>query len=190
LTWTWYLLLQNPEVESNLRQELDRVFGDRLPTAEDVPRLEYTEMVFAESIRLYPPAWTIVRYAIKDHQVGNYRIPQGSLVYMSQWAMHHSPLYYPNPDRFDPERWRKQQRESRPQFAYFPFGGGSRRCIGEGFAWIEGILLIATIAQSWRFRPVTDLRIEPEPLITLWPKCELPVILEKQKSAFGYNFIA
>ena len=171
LTWTWYLLSQHPEVETKLHEEIDAVLGSRLqPTTDDLPRLRYTEMVLAESMRLYPPAWALGRLAINDYEVSGYVVPAGSLILMSQYVMHRDPRYFPDPTRFDPERWTPAARESRPQYSYFPFGGGPRRCIGEGFAWMEGILLIATIARHWRLRLIPDHPVELQPVITLRPK--------------------
>ena len=170
LTWTWYLLSQNPEVEAKLHTEIDAVLAARLPTVNDVPQLRCAHMVLAEAMRLYPPAWALGRLAIKDHEVGGYRIPAGALVLMSQYVMHRDARYFPEPLRFDPERWTPEAQESRPSFSYFPFGGGPRRCIGEAFAWMEGVLLIATLAQQWRMQLVSDHRVEILPLITLRPK--------------------
>jgi cytochrome P450 len=170
LTWTWYLLSQNPEVERKLHEEIDAVLEGRAPTFEDVPRLRYTEMVLAESMRLYPPAWAIGRLALHDHEVGDYMIPAKSLVLLSPYVTHRDARFFPEPERFDPERWTEEAREARPQFSYFPFGGGPRRCIGEGFAWMEGVLLIATLAGRWRMRLVPNHRAEPLPVITLRPK--------------------
>jgi cytochrome P450 len=151
LSWTWYLLAQNAEAESKLHAELDEVLdhGRRLPTVEDLPRLRYTEMVVAESMRLYPPAWVVGRLAVKDYAARDYMIHTGSLVLLSQYVTHRDARFFPAPERFDPERWTPQARESRPAYSYFPFGGGARRCIGEGFAWMEGVLLTASIASRW-----------------------------------------
>jgi len=171
LTWTWYLLSQHPEIESRLHEELERVLvGKRLPTFEDVPSLRYTEMVFAEAMRLYPPAWAIGRLAIADHKIGGYVIPAGSLVLLSQYVMHRDERFYPEPEHFDPTRWTPEAREARPTYSYFPFGGGPRRCIGEGFAWMEGILLIAALARNWKMRLVPGHPVELRPVITLRPK--------------------
>ncbi len=170
LTWTWYLLSQNPDVEKKLHAEIDEVLGARLPTVEDVARLRYTEMVLAESMRLYPPAWAIGRMALSDCEIGGYLVPRRSLVIMSQYVMHRDARYFPDPERFDPERWTASAREARPQFSYFPFGGGPRRCIGESFAWMEGILLIATLAQHWQMRLVPNHVVALRPVITLRPK--------------------
>ncbi|HET6890184.1 MAG TPA: cytochrome P450 [Pyrinomonadaceae bacterium] len=170
LTWTWYLLSQNPEAETRLHAEIDEILGSRVPTYEDLPKLRYTEMVLAESMRLYPPAWALGRLAIDDCWIGGYCVPRRSLVLMSQYVMHHDARYFHEPERFVPDRWQNEVTESRPQFSYFPFGGGPRRCIGEGFAWMEGILLIATLAQRWRMRLVSDHPVALKPLMTLRPK--------------------
>ena len=170
LTWTWYLLSQNPEAEAKLHEEIDRVLAGRLPTFEDVSQLQYTEMVLAESMRLYPPAWALGRLTLEECEIAGYVVPRKSLVLMSQFVMHRDPRYFPEPLRFDPNRWTTEARESRPQFSYFPFGGGPRRCIGEGFAWMEGILLIAAIAQQWQMRLVVNHPVALKPVITLRPK--------------------
>jgi cytochrome P450 len=170
LTWTWYLLSQNPEAEARLHEEIDRVLAGRLPDFEDVAKLKYTEMVLAESMRLYPPAWAIGRIAVEDFEIGGYVVPKKSLVLMSQFVMHRDPRYFAEPLKFDPDHWTPEARESRPQFSYFPFGGGPRRCIGEGFAWMEGILLIATIARQWQMRLVPNHPVVLKPVITLRPK--------------------
>jgi cytochrome P450 len=163
LAWTWYLLSQHPEVEANLHAELDAVLGGRPPTAGDAKRLPYTERVFAEALRLYPPVWVLRRWAVRDCDLGGYAVPAGSMILMSPWVMHHDERYFPEPFRFDPERWTPEAQANRPAFTYFPFGGGLHQCLGEGFAWMEGILVIATLAQTWRMRPVPGQRVEPWP---------------------------
>jgi cytochrome P450 len=174
MAWTWHLLGRSAEVEGRLHDELSRVIGDRAPSVDDVPKLEYTRAVVAESMRLYPPAWTMGRRAIEPHSIGGHVIQPGALVIISQWVAHHDPRWWPEPDAFRPERWvetsgsRLPAPGSRPRYAYFPFGGGSRICIGESFAWTEAILLLATIAQRWRFAPVSEPALEPR--ITLRPK--------------------
>jgi cytochrome P450 len=180
LTWTWYLLSQNSAVESKLHEEIDEVLEGRLPTFEDVARMKYTEMVLAESMRLYPPAWATGRMALNDFEMGGYIVPKGSLVLMSQYVMHRDPRYFAEPMRFDPERWSPGAREARPQFTYFPFGGGPRRCIGEGFAWMEGILLLATLAQQWQMRLVPNHPVELKPVMTLRPKHGMRMILTRR----------
>ncbi|HYJ45636.1 MAG TPA: cytochrome P450 [Pyrinomonadaceae bacterium] len=180
MTWTWYLLANHPEIEARLHEELDAVLGGRLPTVEDVPRLVYTEMVLAEAMRLYPPAWAIGRLALKDHELGEYTIPAKSLVLLSPYVTHRDGRFFEEPERFDPQRWTSEARESRPQFSYFPFGGGPRRCIGESFAWMEGVLLIATLARRWRMRLVPNHRVEPLAVITLRAKHGMRMTLESR----------
>ncbi|HKR59058.1 MAG TPA: cytochrome P450 [Pyrinomonadaceae bacterium] len=170
LTWTLYLLSQNLEAEETLHQEIDNVLAGRLPRFEDVARLKYTEMVLAESMRLYPPAWAVGRAALVDCEVAGYFVPKKSLVLMSQFVMHRDQRYFEDPLRFNPNRWTAEAREARPQFSYFPFGGGPRRCIGEGFAWMEGILLLATLVQRWRMRLAPGHSVAMKPVITLRPK--------------------
>jgi cytochrome P450 len=178
LTWTWYLLSQHPAEEAKLHAELDAVLEGRAPSAADFPRLNYAERVLAESMRLYPPAWLIGRRALADYSLGGYTIPAGSIVLMSQYVMHHKAAYFPDPFRFDPERWTPEARESRPQFSYFPFGGGPRLCIGEHFAWMEGVLVLATLAQQWRMRLAPGHRVEMQPLVTLRPRHGMRMTLE------------
>ncbi|HYV05721.1 MAG TPA: cytochrome P450 [Blastocatellia bacterium] len=185
LTWTWYLLSQHPEVETRLHQELDAELAGRLPVADDVNRLRYTEMVLAESMRLYPPAWILGRRVLTDYRVGKYLIPSGAIILMSQWVMHHDSRFYPEPFKFDPQRWTTELREARPKFSYFPFGGGPRVCIGEQFAWMEGVLLIATIAQRWKMRLSPGHRVETKPMITLRPKYGMRMIVEEREGAIS-----
>jgi cytochrome P450 len=170
LTWTWYLLSQNPDAESRLHAEIDSVLSGRLPTLEDLPRLRYTEMVFAESMRLYPPAWAMGRQSIADVELGPYRFPSGTYFFFSQYIIQRSPEYFPDPLRFDPDRFLPENKAGRPRFAYFPFGAGGRQCIGEAFAWMEGVLMLATIAQKWRLQFVPGQTVDVQPKITLRPK--------------------
>ena len=172
LTWTFYLLSYNSEQEKMLHQEVDSVLDNdhTVPTVKDIPNLEYTERVFAESMRLYPPAWAIGRQAINDFKIDDYVIPAGSSILMSQYLMHHDPRYFPQPERFEPERWSPSEKAKRPRFSYFPFGGGPRSCIGEPFAWMEGILVIATIARRWKMRIMPGHPVILQPLVTLRPK--------------------
>ncbi|MBA2341059.1 MAG: cytochrome P450 [Pyrinomonadaceae bacterium] len=181
LSWTWYLLSQHPEVEAKLHHEIDTVLAGKLPSTEDIARLKYTEMVFTEAIRLYPPAWRIGRRVIDDYEVGGYRIPSGSLVLLSQYVMHRDPRYFPDPSQFDPERWTDVNLDSRPQFSYFPFGAGARRCIGEGFARTAGVLLLATLAGMWRMKLVSNHKVEMQPLLTLRPKHGIRMTLERRR---------
>jgi cytochrome P450 len=183
LTWTWYLLSQHPDVEAKMHNEIDTVLAGKLPTAADVSRLRYTEMVFAEAMRMYPPAWVLGRRVLTDYQIGPYVVPARAIVLMSPWVMHHDPRFFPNPYKFDPERWTTEAREGRPKFCYFPFGGGPRVCIGEQFAWMEGALLIATIAQRWKMRLTPDQRVEPKAMITLRPRYGMRMIVESREPA-------
>jgi cytochrome P450 len=170
LTWTWYLLSQNPEVETRLHDEIARVLGGRLPAFADLPELRYTEMVLSEAMRLYPPAWAIGRRALGDYAIGDYIIPAGAVILMSPYVTHRDARWFEDPDRFDPERWLPERAAARPKFSYFPFGGGARVCIGERFAWMEGVLLLATIAQRWCLRLAPDQKIDHRALITLRPR--------------------
>jgi cytochrome P450 len=180
LTWTWYLLSQNSEIETKLHAELDAVLGtgdqQRLPTLADYPSLRYTEQVFAESMRLYPPAWAMGRMSTREIQLGPYTIPTGSHVFFSQYILGRDPAYFPDPERFDPDRFTPEAKAARHKFTYFPFGGGGRQCIGEAFAWMEGVFSIATIAQRFRPRFVPTYPIILQPKITLRPK--FPVMMQ------------
>ena len=177
LTWTWYLLSQHPEAEARFHRELETI-GDRLPTPDDFARLTYTRMILAESMRLYPPAWAVGRRAIADFELGGYRIPARSMVLMSQYITHRDPRFYPEPERFDPDRWLPDAAATRPKFAYFPFGGGTRICIGEHFAWMEGVLVLATLGQNFRLRYVGATKPDIDPRITLRPRDGMPMRVE------------
>jgi len=190
LTWTWYLLSQNPDVESKLHSEIDGVLCGRRPEARDFMDLRYTEMVFAESMRLYPPACTMGRRVLSDYQVDRYIIPSGSIVLMSPWVMHHDSRFFPEPYDFDPERWRPEVRDARPKFSYFPFGGGPRVCIGEQFAWMEGVLLIATIAQKWKLGLAPGQLVEPKAMVTLRPRYGMRMVIEARELAFSENIFS
>jgi cytochrome P450 len=170
LTWLWYLLGGAPDVEAKLHEEVGRVLGGRLPTLADVPSLPFIERVVTESMRLYPPAWIIGRRALVDYRVGDYVVPARSIIIMSPYVLQRDARYYAAPERFDPDRWTPEFRAGLPKFAYFPFGGGPRQCIGESFAWMELILLVATIAQRWRLRLVPGHPVVPQPLVTLRTK--------------------
>jgi cytochrome P450 len=174
LTWTWYLLSQNPAAEARLHAELDAVLGTgdqhRLPTLADYPNLRYTEQIFAESMRLYPPAWAMGRMSTRPVTLGPYRIPPGAHFFFSQYIMGRDPQYFPNPLRFDPDRFSPENKANRPKFTYFPFGGGNRQCIGESFAWMEGVFAIATLAQRWRMTYLGTAPPEVQAKITLRPK--------------------
>lgn len=170
LSWTWHLLAQNPEVEEQLHAELERVLGGRVPEFSDLPKLGCAERVIKESMRLYPPAWSLARTVVKDFELREYKIPSGANLVMSPWIMHHHPGYFPNPWKFDPDRWLPERAQKLPRFAYFPFGGGPRQCIGNAFAMMEATLLLATIAQRFRLRAVSNDPIIPVPSFTLRPR--------------------
>jgi cytochrome P450 len=182
LTWTWYLLSQNPEVERRLHQEIDAVLGGRAPVLADVGELRYTEMVLAEALRLYPPAWAIGRMAKGPFQLDGVEIAAGSICILSPYLVQRDARWFPQPEKFDPERWGPEARDSRPKFAYYPFGGGARVCIGERFAWMEGVIVMAAIAQKWRLRLVPGQLVEPLPLITLRVKNGLRMVAEPRVS--------
>jgi cytochrome P450 len=182
LIWTWYLLSENPEAERKLSAEIDQVLGTRLPTADDVPRLRYTEMVFAESMRLYPPAWAMGREARRDFELGPYRLPAGTTILTSQFITHRDARRFADPLRFDPERFAPAGKSTFPKFSYFPFGAGYRQCIGESLAWTEGALVLATLAQRWRLHLLPGHRVEPQALITLRPKFGMPMQVKQRES--------
>jgi cytochrome P450 len=183
LAWTWYLLSEHPEVEEALHQEIESVLGDRLPTVEDLPRLRRVEMVLSESMRLFPPAWAVGRRAMERAVIAGFEIPKGSLLIVSQWLLHRDERYFRNASRFDPTRWSSEAQQSRPFYAYFPFGAGPRQCIGEGFAWTEALLLIAGIAQRWQLRLVEGHPVEPQAVVTLRPKYGMKMVAERRAPA-------
>jgi cytochrome P450 len=180
LSWTWYLLAQYPEVEKKLWSELRAVLNGRSPGVQDLSRLPYTERVVKEAMRLYPPAWAIVRNSLKDCDIGGYRVPAGATIMMSQWVMHRDPRYYDQPERFNPDRWLDGRTKDAPKFIYFPFGGGPRTCIGASFAAMEAALLLAAIAQRYQIRVTPDFPVEPLPTITLRPKYGIKVTLTQR----------
>jgi len=180
LAWTWYLLSRAPEVESRLHAEIDAVLRRRLPAVADIPSLPFVERVVTEAMRLYPPAWIIGRRAIEPYAIGPYVAPARSLVLVSQWVVHRDRRWFADPERFDPDRWTPAFKAALPPYAYFPFGGGPRRCIGESFAWMELVLVIATIAQRWRLRLVPGHPVEPEALVTLRTKHGMRMIAERR----------
>jgi cytochrome P450 len=183
LSWTSYLLALHPEVEEKLHAELHVVLGGRLPSAADLPKLQYTDRVIRESLRLYPPAWRVLRRTEEPFVVGNYVLPVGSNIVLSQWVTQRDPRWFSEPERFHPDRWSEETAAKLPRFAYFPFGGGPRVCIGAGFAMMEAVLLLATIAQRFRVRLAPNQRIEPLASITLRPKNGIRVDLEERAPA-------
>jgi len=178
LTWTWWLLAQNPAAENKLHAELSSVLSGRAPALDDIAKLKYTEQVLTESLRLYPPAWGTARLAIEDHEIGGYKVPKGTGVSLSQWVMHRDPRWFDAPEEFRPERWEDGLAKRLPRFAYFPFGGGPRQCIGNTFALMEATLVLATIAQRYRFRLMERHAVVPLPSITLRPRHGIRAILE------------
>jgi cytochrome P450 len=181
MTFTWYLLSQNAEKEAKLHEELERVLDGKLPTFEDYPKLKYTESVFAEAMRLFPPAWAIGRLSIEDHEFGGFEVPKKSLVIISPYITQRDSRFWENEDEFIPERWNTQSiKEAGQKFIYFPFSKGVRSCIGESFAWMEGVLLIATIAQKWKLKLIPEQRVELKPLMTLRPKYGMKMKIEKR----------
>jgi cytochrome P450 len=179
--WTWYLLSKHPEVEAQVHREVDRLLDhDRLPGTADLPQLAYTRKVVTESMRVYPPVWGITRRATEPCQIGEYDVPARTLVISSQWILHRDSSYFEDPLEFRPERWTPELQSRLPKFAYFPFGGGMRGCIGESFAWMELILVVATIARRWRFYVDPKAKIVPSPLFTLGLKHGLPVTLVRR----------
>jgi cytochrome P450 len=179
LSWTWMLLSQHPEVFRKLQAELNDVLGDRPPTIEDLPRLQYTDWVIKESMRLYPPVSIFGREAAKDTLIGEYEIPANTVIMISQWVMHRSPKYFDDPETFQPERWSNNLERSLPRGAYIPFGDGPRVCIGKGFAVMEAVLLLAAIAQKFQIEVLPEAEIVPQPSITLRPETGIPVRLRQ-----------
>lgn len=183
LSWTFHLLGQNPGVEEELHAELREVLGERAPAFSDLPALAYTDRVIKESMRLYPPAWSLARTAISDFELRGYTIPAGANIVMSQWIMHRNLKYFTDPGRFNPDRWLDPAMQKLPRFAYFPFGGGPRQCIGNSFATMEAVLLLATIAQRFRLRPVHSHPVVPVPSFTLRPKHGIAMMIAARKRA-------
>jgi cytochrome P450 len=178
LSWSWYLLSQHPAVEAKLHAELDAVLGGRVPTPADAPRLVYTRSVVAEAMRLFPPAWILEREVAEEFEAGGYRFSPGTMVFMSQYLTHRDPRWWPAPTRFDPDRWTPEQIEARPKFSYFPFGGGTRICVGEHFAWLEATLVLAAVARRWQLRYDEPHAPVPEASVTLRPRGGLRMRLE------------
>ncbi len=170
LTWTWYLLTQNPDAETKLHAELDRCLTSREPEAGDIAALTFTRMIFNEALRLYPPVWAVGRRALRDVPLDGFTIPAGSVAIISQFITQRDARWFPDPLRFEPERWRAESIAARPKFSFFPFSAGSRSCLGEGFAWMESALAIATLAQKWRLTLAPGHVAELQPQLTLRPK--------------------
>jgi cytochrome P450 len=181
LSYTLYLLSKDPQSETLLHEELDRVLGERSPTVADVPQLGYTEWVIKESMRLYPPAWTIGREALEDCEIGGCRVPKGAQVLLTQWVVQRDARFWPEPDRFNPSRWGEASAQNIPRCAYFPFGDGPRICIGNGFAMMEAVLLLATITQRWRLELVPGYTLRLTPSVTLRPRDGISMIVHTRQ---------
>jgi cytochrome P450 len=181
LAWTWVLLSAHPEAEAQLHAELDQVLGDRLPTTADLPRLKYAESVINETLRVYPTVWVIGREAIEPVELGGYSIPAGTTVFMPQWVIHRDGRWFQDPEAFRPERWEGGFLQRIHRYAYFPFGGGPRICIGNNFALMEATLILATIARKYRLKLAPDANIVPLPTITLRPAYGVKAVLTERR---------
>ena len=180
LSWTYYLLSQHPDVARGITDEVDRVIGDGRPSFAHLARLTCTRRAIEESLRLYPPAWGFSRQALGDDEIGGYHVPKGALTFVIPYVVHRRPKLWPEPERFDPDRFTPEQESARQRFAYIPFGGGPRGCIGNQFAMVEAELIVAAIAQRYRLELVPDQDIRPEPLITLRPSPGIRAFLKKR----------
>jgi len=182
LSWTWYLLATNPLAAERLTAEVQTVLGDRSPSVADLPRLPYTERVVWESLRLYPPVYGFGREAVQDTEVMGYRIPKGWNVIMCQWVVHRDARFFSNPERFDPDRWADGLAQKLPRYAYFPFGGGPRQCIGNGFPLMEAVLALATVAPAYEFTLDPAHPVVVNPAVTLRPRAGIRCRLRRRGS--------
>jgi cytochrome P450 len=182
LSWTWYLLAKNPDVEARMLNELESVLSGRPVSAAAVPNLTYTEQVLLETMRLYPPAYAMGRESIEECTIGGYRIPAGSTVIMSQYVMHRDPRYFDRPEEFDPDRWSGGLPKRLPKYAYFPFGAGPRMCIGNTFAMLEAMLVVATVVPRFRFSLAPLPPVAPFPSVTLRPREGIHATIHERKS--------
>ncbi len=180
LTWVWYLLSQHPEVEAELHEELNRVLAGRQPVVDDIPQLTLTARILEETLRLYPPVYMLGRQTLEDFPARGYIIPAGSSVIVSPFITQRDARFFPEPERFNPQRWTPENRSRLPKFAFFPFGGGQRVCIGEPFARQESILILAALGQVWSARTVPGYRADVQPRVTLRPRGGMPMILKKR----------
>ena len=181
LSWAWYLLARHPEAESRFWQELEEVLGGRAPEAADMPRLKFTEMIAKESLRLYPPAYVVGRHAVNDCEIGGFFVPACMQMFMPTWVVHRDPRFFADPNEFKPERWTPEFISSLPKYAYFPFGGGPRVCIGNTFAMMEVVLLLATIAQKFRLRLAPNQKVTLQPAMSLRPRDGIKMTLSKRE---------
>ncbi len=170
LSWTWFLLGQYPGVEARMAAEIAEVLGDRPVTADDLPRLKFTESVVMEAMRLYPPAWAIGRESVQPFELGGYSFEAGTTIFIIPWVLHRNPHYFQDPETFRPERWMGDLERKLPRFAYMPFGGGPRVCIGQRFAMMEAVLVLTTMAQRFSMEWLPDRKVTPFPSITLRPQ--------------------
>ncbi|HVF21543.1 MAG TPA: cytochrome P450 [Pyrinomonadaceae bacterium] len=177
LSWSWYLLATHRHAEQKFHGELDEVLGGRAPDVSDLPNLKYTEMIAKEAMRLYPPAYAVGREAMEDTEIGGYRVPRGTQLFAFQWVTHRDPRFFERPNEFEPERWASEAIQRLPKYAYFPFGGGPRQCIGNYFAMMEVVLLMATIGQRFRFSLAEGFQMEVLPVLSLRPKNGIKVKL-------------
>jgi len=180
LAWMYYLLSQSPQARERMEAEVDEVLGGRVPTAEDADRLPWTTACFQEAMRIYPPVWHVQRVALRDDVVAGYRIPRRTLVFVSIWSTHRDPTVWPNPLGYDPRRWLGDAPKERPRFAYLPFGGGRRICVGQGFAMLNATLLAAMIAQRFRFDLVPGAKIVLDPTVTVRPLHGIPMTIHRR----------
>ncbi|MDP9147951.1 MAG: cytochrome P450 [Acidobacteriota bacterium] len=187
LAWTWWLLANHPEVENKLHRELETILAGRTPTLDDLQKLRYTGNILTESLRLYPPAWGMARLAIEDHEIAGFPVPAGTGVAIAQWVVHRDPRWYDAPDEYRPERWEGDLQKRLPRFAYFPFGGGARQCIGNTFALMEATFVLATIAQRFRLKVMANQEITPLASITLRPRNGIQVQLESRRRTTAEN---
>jgi len=180
LSYAWYLLAKHPEAEAQLRAELEEVLGSRPPKVEDLARLTYTEKIIKEALRLYPPVWAFVREATEPFEIGGYRLPARTNFVLSPWIVQRDPRFFDQPQEFRPERWTEEFERELPKFAYFPFGGGQRTCIGASLAKMQTSLMLATMAQQYRCRLASGFELKLRPTITLQPKHGVVVVIEKR----------
>ena len=180
LTWTWYLLATHPDIQARFHAELDEVLGHRDPTLEDLSDLPFTERILTESMRLYPPIWSTGRMTFQPITLGGWEIPAGAALSAPQLIIHRDPRWFDDPLEFRPDRWTPEFRAGLHRFAYYPFGGGPRLCIGDGFAWMEAMLVLATMGQRWTVCHDPAHTVELHPLISLRPRGGMPLSLERR----------
>jgi cytochrome P450 len=190
LCWTFYLLALHPEVENRLLKEIDEALEGHLPEFADLAQLKYAESVIRESMRLYPPVYAMARVALKDCEIAGYCVPRGASVVMSQWIMHRDPRFFERPEEFNPGRWTEEFVKQLPNFAYFPFGGGARVCIGASFAMTEATLLLTTILQRFRLRLCSEEKVEPVAALTLRPPAGVKMNLQRREQAVQHLWAA